>query len=270
MLKTDQKQFHIPAASGEIGGYCILPGDPGRCESIARLLDEPFHLGMNREFNIWNGKLDGVPVTVCSTGIGGPSTAIAVEELAACGAHTLIRVGTCGGIALSVQSGDLVIASGAVRQDGTSHEYAPPQFPAVPTPQVLFALMQAAKEEHSRFHTGVVQSKDSFYGQHSPARMPVAADLTEKWEAWRRLGVLASEMEASTLFVVGAALGLRTGAVFHVIWNQERATAGLDTDAEESHDTSSAIRTSVRALRILISQDKRLKEAGRFFQSRVL
>ena len=254
MLKTDQLQYHLPIAPGDVGGWCILPGDPGRCEKIARYLENPVHLGQNREYDIWNGTLGGETVTVCSTGIGGPSTAIAVEELVACGAHTMIRIGTCGGIALPVECGHLVVASGAVRQDGTSHEYAPAEFPAVPSAPVLFALMQAAQDSGIPYHTGVVQSKDSFYGQHSPTRMPTATALLEKWEAWKRLGVLASEMEASTLFTVGASLGIQTGAVFHVVWNQERANAGLDTDAQESHDTDAAIRVAVAAIRRLIEK----------------
>ena len=250
MLKDHEKQFHIHVAEGEIGKYCILPGDPGRCEKIAAYFDEPYFVGQNREYNIWNGTLMGEPVTACSTGIGGPSTAIAEEELFAAGAKVLIRVGTCGGIDLSVQSGDVVIANGAVRQDGTSHEYAPPEFPAVPDARVMIALMQAADRLGYPSHTGVVQSKDSFYGQHSPVRMPTSSALLEKWEAWKRLGVLASEMEASTLFTVGATLGVATGAVFHVIWNQERANAGLDQ--KEDHDTDKAIRVAVEAVKILI------------------
>lgn len=255
MLTSERKPFHIPAERGKIGRYCILPGAPERVSQIAALLERPELVGSNREFTVWNGYLDGTQVSVCSTGIGGPSAAIAAEELADCGADTLIRIGTCGGIALPVQSGDIVIASGAVRQDGTSREYAPPEFPAVPDAQTLMALMHAAQAGDRRFHVGVVQSKDSFYGQHSPDRMPVAGELRAKWEAWRRLGVLASEMEASALFTVGAARGLRTGAVFHVIWNQERACAGLDTDAQESHDTSAAIRVAVEAIRILSRTD---------------
>jgi uridine phosphorylase len=144
MLDNKKKQYHINVAEGEIGKYCILPGDPGRCEKIAAFFHEPYHVSTNREYNIWNGKLCGETVTVCSTGIGGPSTAIAVEELAACGATTFIRVGTCGGISLDVRAGDVVIATGAVRQDGTSHEYAPPEFPAVTSANVLFALCEAA------------------------------------------------------------------------------------------------------------------------------
>ena len=222
MLDTQNKQYHINASKGEIGKYCLLPGDPARCEKIAAYLDEPYHLTQNREFNIWNGKLCGELVTVCSTGIGGPSTAIAVEELYACGAHTFIRIGTCGGIDLSVRPGDAVIASGAVRQDGTSREYAPIEFPAVSDTEVLVALIESAKELQYPYRAGVVQSKDSFYGQHSPLRMPTASELTEKWEAWKRLHVLASEMEASTLFTVSAALGTSAGAVFSTVWNQER------------------------------------------------
>ena len=256
MLKTNEKQYHIAVSKGEIGEYCILPGDPGRCEQIASYFDNPVHVGMNREYNIWNGYIDGELVSVCSTGIGGPSTAIAAEELCACGATTLIRIGTCGGISTKVCPGDVVIASGAVRQDGTSHEYAPPAFPAVPDADTLFALARAAKKLGYSNHVGVVQSKDSFYGQHSPARMPVASDLQEKWEAWKRLGVLASEMEASTLFTVGAALGIATGAAFCAVWNQERFLLGLDKQEDEVHDTARAIETVVEAIRILIEESK--------------
>ena len=254
MLDNKKKQYHINVAEGEIGKYCILPGDPGRCEKIAAFFDEPYHVSTNREYNIWNGKLCGETVTVCSTGIGGPSTAIAVEELAACGATTFIRVGTCGGISLDVRAGDVIIATGAVRQDGTSHEYAPPEFPAVTSANVLFALCEAAKDNGFSSRAGVVQSKDSFYGQHSPARMPVASALAAKWEAWKRLGVLASEMEASTLFTVAATLGVDAGAVFMCVWNQERYLAGLDGDDNEEHDTEKAIITAVDAIKKLIAQ----------------
>lgn len=255
MLDTKGKQYHIGVSAESVGRYCILPGDPGRCEKIASFLDNPVFVGMNREYNIWNGYIEGELVTVCSTGIGGPSTAIAVEELCACGAKTLIRVGTCGGISLDVKSGDVVIASGAVRQDGTSAEYAPLSFPAVSEANTLFALMQSARALGYENHVGVVQSKDSFYGQHSPSRMPTESELCEKWTAWKRLGVLASEMEASTLFVVGASLGVSTGAVFLSVWNQERFLAGLDNDTDETHDTERAIKTAVEAIRILVKNN---------------
>ncbi len=254
ILTSNEKPFHLPLEAGQVGRYCILPGAPERVEKIAALLDDPVFIGSNREFTAWNGRLEGETVTVCSTGIGGPSTAIAVEELADLGAKVMIRVGTCGGIALPVESGDAVIASGAVRQDGTSHEYAPAAYPAVPDARVLSALIEAAEDEGGRYHVGVVQSKDSFYGQHDPRRMPVADRLAEQWQAWRRLGVLASEMEASTLFVVGASRGLQTGAVFHVIWNQERAAEYGDT--RQTHDTGRAIGLAIEAIRNLIRRQK--------------
>lgn len=257
MLHTDQKQYHIGIYPSQAGKYCLLPGDPGRCELIAGFLDNPVFVSQNREYNIWNGTLLGETVTVCSTGIGGPSTAIAVEELAACGADTFIRVGTCGGISLDVRSGDIVIASGAVRQDGTSREYAPPEFPAVPDTEVLISLISSAKGSGHPYHTGVVQSKDSFYGQHSPHRMPTEGELCAKWEAWKRLGVLASEMEAAALFTVGATLGVRCGAVFMCVWNQERFSAGLDTDANETHDTTLAVKVAVDSVKRLIQSENK-------------
>ena len=248
------RQFHIQCEKGEVGGYCLLPGDPGRCEAIARHFDGAVHVRTNREYATWTGTLLGEPVSVVSTGIGGPSAAIAMEELANLGTHTFVRVGTCGGIDLSVQSGDVVVATGAVRMEGTSREYAPIEWPAVPDFHVTQALVRACESLGFSWHAGVVQCKDSFYGQHSPGRMPVSCELEQKWEAWKRLGVLASEMESAALFAVAAARRVRCGSVFHVIWNQEREAAGLDQ--QESHDTSAAIRAGVEALKILIRQDR--------------
>ena len=247
------KQFHIACAQGDIGRYCILPGDPGRVPAIAALFDDAKQIAYNREFNVWTGTLLGEKVTACSTGIGGPSASIAMEELHKCGADTFIRTGTCGGIDLNVQSGDVVVATGAIRYEHTSREYAPIEWPAVPNFAVTCALVQACRTLGYPWHAGVVQCKDSFYGQHSPGRMPVSYELKQKWEAWKRLGVLASEMESAALFTAAAALGVRCGSAFHVIWNQEREQAGLDQ--EESHDTSSAIQVGVEAVRLLIAQD---------------
>ena len=195
-----QVQFHIHCGPGDVGKYCILPGDPGRCKSIAQYFDDPVHVVTNREYETWTGTLLGEKVSVVSTGIGGPSASIAMEELANLGVHTFIRVGTCGGIDLKVQSGDVVVATGAVRMEGTSREYAPIEFPAVSDFQAATALVQACRDLGKPWHAGVVQCKDSFYGQHSPGRMPVSYELEQKWEAWKRLGVLASEMESAALF----------------------------------------------------------------------
>ena len=253
-MQERQLQFHLHCAPGDVGGYCILPGDPGRCKAIAAHFDNAVHVQTNREYVTYTGTLLGEKVSVVSTGIGGPSASIAMEELVALGAHTFVRVGTCGGIKLDVQSGDVVVATGAVRMEGTSREYAPIEWPAVPDYQVLTALVQAAQKLNKPWKAGVVQCKDSFYGQHSPGRMPVSYELEQKWEAWKRLGVLASEMESAALFTVAAARGVRCGSVFHVIWNQEREAAGLDQ--KESHDTSAAIEVGVEALKLLIAQDK--------------
>ncbi len=253
-MTNRDKQFHIHCAEGEVGRYCLLPGDPGRCAAIAAHFDAPVHVSQNREFNVYTGTLLGEKVSVVSTGIGGASAAIAMEELVAIGADTFLRVGTCGGIRLDVQSGDTVIATGAVRQEGTSQEYAPLAFPAVPDYAVLSAMVDAAKQAGMPWHTGVVQSKDSFYGQHSPQRMPIASDLLAKWEAWKRLGVLASEMESAALFTVAAALGVRCGALFHVIWNQEREKAGLDQT--ETHAVDTAVQLGIDAIKLLIARDR--------------
>ncbi len=246
-------QFHIRCREGDVGRYVFLPGDPGRCESIAAHFDDPVHVGTNREFNIYTGTLLGQRVSVCSTGIGGPSAAIAMEELAAIGADTFIRIGTCGGIALDVLPGDVVVATGAIRYEHTSQEYAPPEFPAVPSFDVTAALKAAAEQLGYRTHTGVVQCKDSFYGQHSPERSPVYYELQQKWDSWRRLGVLASEMESAALFVVAAALGVRCGSCFHVIWNQEREKAGMEMPMTE--DTAGAVRVGIEAMKQIIRQD---------------
>ena len=256
-MQETEKQFHIHCGPGDIGRYCILPGDPGRCEAIASLFDEAVHIGMNREYNIYTGRLCGEKVTVCSTGIGGPSAAIAMEELHNLGADTFIRVGTCGGIAMDVLPGDVVIATGAVRFEHTSLEYAPPEFPAVPDFEITAALRAAGAALGYRTHTGVVQCKDSFYGQHAPERSPVAYELQQKWEAWKRLGVKASEMESAALFVVAAALGVRCGSCFHVVWNQEREAAGLDQKMSE--DTSASVRVAVEALKLQIQADRAAK-----------
>lgn len=252
MQKLD-KQFHIHCVEGDVGRYCLLPGDPGRCESIAKLFDNPVHVAQNREYNIYTGTLLGEKVSVCSTGIGGPSASIAMEELAAIGADTFIRVGTCGGIAMDVLPGDVVVATGAIRYEHTSLEYAPIEFPAVPDFDITAALKAASESLGYRTHTGVVQCKDSFYGQHSPEKSPVYYDLLQKWESWKRLGVKASEMESAALFVVAAALGVRCGSCFHAVWNQEREKAGLAMPMTE--DTTGAVKVGIEAMKRIIAAD---------------
>ena len=252
-MQETEKQFHIHCTEGDVGRYVFLPGDPGRCESIAAHFDNPVHVGMNREYNIYTGTLLGQKVSVCSTGIGGPSAAIAMEELTAIGAYTFIRIGTCGGIDLDVMPGDIVVATGAIRYEHTSMEYAPIEFPAVPSLDVAMALKSASEDLGYRTHTGVVQCKDSFYGQHAPERSPVYYELQQKWESWKRLGVKASEMESAALFVIASALGVRCGSCFHAIWNQEREKLGMSMPMTE--DTSGAVRVGIEAMKRIIAAD---------------
>lgn len=248
-------QYHIGLRKGDAGRYVILPGDPKRCAKIAEYFEDAVLMADSREFVTYTGYLEGVKVSVTSTGIGGPSASIAMEELVRCGADTFIRVGTCGGIDTAVKSGDIVIATGAVRMEGTSREYAPIEFPAVADLAVTNALVEAAESIGTPFHTGIVQCKDSFYGQHEPEVMPVGYELQSKWEAWRRLGCKASEMESAALFVVASHLGVRCGSDFLVVANQEREKAGLENPVV--HDTDKAVAVGVEALKRLIRRENR-------------
>ncbi len=251
--KDKDRQYHIQVALGEVGEYVILPGDPKRCALIAKYFEDPVLVADNREYVTITGTLGGKKVSVTSTGIGGPSAAIAMEELVRCGAKTFIRVGTCGGMQENVISGDLIISSAAIRMDGTSREYAPIEFPAAADFEVTDALRKAAKELKFSYHVGVTQSKDSFYGQHNPEAMPVYYELQNKWDAWLRLGCLASEMESATLFIVGAFHRVRVGSVCLVMANQERAKKNLINPI--IRDTDSAIHTAIRAIQILMEQE---------------
>lgn len=248
------RQYHIQVANGEVGRYVIMPGDPKRCVKIAQYFEDPVLIADNREYVTYTGTLDGVKVSVTSTGIGGPSAAIAMEELVRCGADTFVRIGTCGGMQPEVKSGDVVIATGAVRMEGTSREFAPIEFPAVADLSVTNALREAAEKKGYAFHTGVVQCKDSFYGQHEPETKPVSYELINKWEAWKRLGCLASEMESAALFVVAAYLHVRAGSCFLVVANQEREKLGLENPVV--HDTDTAIQVAVEAIRRMIREER--------------
>ena len=246
------EQYHIGLKSGDVGEYVILPGDPKRCKKIAEYFDDAKLVGDKREFVTYTGFLDGVKVSVTSTGIGGASASIALEELVNIGAKKFIRVGTCGGMDLDVKGGDIVIATGAIRMEGTSKEYAPIEFPAVANLDITNALVKSAKNLNYTYHTGIVQCKDSFYGQHNPEKMPVSYELQNKWEAWKRLGCLASEMESAALFIVGSYLKVKVGSVFLVVANQEREAKGLENPIV--HDTDKAIKAAIEAIKILIKE----------------
>lgn len=248
-------QYHLNIQKGDVGRYVILPGDPKRVPLIAAYLDDARLVADNREYVTYTGYLDGEKVSVTSTGIGGPSASIAMEELVKCGADTFLRMGTCGGIDLPVMGGDAVIATGSVRMEGTSREYAPIEFPAVADFEIITACKETAENMKLTHHVGIVQSKDSFYGQHDPQIMPVSYELLAKWEAWKRLGVLASEMESAALFTVASYLRVRCGAVFFVVGNQEREALGMDNP--KLHDTTKVIELAVESIRTLIQKDRK-------------
>ncbi|SJZ96022.1 uridine phosphorylase [Anaerorhabdus furcosa] len=249
------KQYHIGVAKGEVGRYVLLPGDPKRCEKIAKYFDNPVLVADSREYVTYTGELNGVKVSVTSTGIGGPSASIAMEELVACGADTFIRVGTCGGMDIDVKGSDVVVAQAAVRFEGTSKEYAPIEYPAVADLQITNALVQAAGKLGQTCHAGVVQCKDAFYGQHRPETLPNSVELLRKWDAWCKLGCKASEMESAALFIVASYLRVRCGSCFLVVANQEREKQGLENP--QCHDTEIAIKVAIEALRDIIEQDKK-------------
>lgn len=251
---SPDREFHLKIVPSDVGGYVFLPGDPGRCEMIAANFDDAHFVAANREYTIYTGSLEGEPASVCSTGIGGPSAAIALEELVHCGVHTLIRIGTSGGMAKEVMGGDVVVASAAIRMEGTSREYAPIEYPAAADFAVVSALHQAAVANGLRVHVGVVQCKDNFYGQHSPDTMPVSYELKDKWDAYVKCGALCSEMESAALFIAGAVRGVRVGSILTVFANQTRRSLGLDDP--KCYDSSQAVKTAVDAMRMIIRQDK--------------
>jgi len=253
MLEEDLVH-HLHMKKGDVGRYVLLPGDPGRCESIADHFDDPQLVAYNREYKTYTGTLLGEKVSVTSTGIGCPSTAIAVEELIMLGADTFIRVGTSGGMQPYEKPGDLAIVTAAIRDEGTTLHYIPPEFPAVADIEVVTALRDAAITLNHSHHLGISQSKDSFYGQHQPERMPSANRLLDRWKAWKMGGAICSEMEASSIFILSSILRKRAGGIMLIVANQE---------LDEPHrtvvrDLTDLIETSIEAVRILIERDRQI------------
>jgi uridine phosphorylase len=257
-MDTPEVMYHIQMKKGDVGRYVLLPGDPGRCEKIAAHFDEPQLVANNREYKTYTGTLLGEKVSVTSTGIGCPSAAIAVEELSIIGADTFIRVGTSGGMQPHLVPGDLAIITGAIRDEGTSHQYMPAEFPAVADLDVVTALREAAGRLDVPHHLGVTHSKDSFFGQHQPERMPVKNHLLDRWEAWKAGGAICSEMEASAIFVISSILRKRAGGIMLIAANQESD----DPEVKRSHDLTDLLRTTVEAVRILIERDRQQQGGG--------
>ena len=251
---VDDRQHHIQLRPGDVGRYVFLPGDPGRCEVIAGYFESPRHVGQNREYNTWTGTVNGEAVSVTSTGIGGPSAAIAMEELVRVGADTFIRVGTSGSMQESVVPGDLAIVAAAIRDEGTGLHYLPVEFPAVADVDVTLALREGARRLGLRAHVGVGQSKDSFYGQHEPGRMPVADRLRQRWAAWMAGGAICSEMEAAALYIVAATLRVRAGGIMMVAGHPDQRPMTPEEDARCGLDP--LLRAAIEGVKVLIDTDQ--------------
>lgn len=247
-------QHHVALRRGDVGRYVLLPGDPGRCARIASRFEGPRLVAKNREYETWTGALGGVPVSVTSTGIGCPSAAIAVEELVRCGADTFIRVGTSGGMQPGMVTGELAIVTGAIRDEGTSSHYLPIEFPAVADLDVVLALREAARRTGALAREGVSQSKDSFYSEVEPDRMPLAPALHEAWNAYIGGGAISSEMEAAAIFVVASILRVRAGGLMVCVGNPEMTEAEVAASME-GFTLDPLIDTAVEALRVLIERD---------------
>jgi uridine phosphorylase len=255
MKKEETVQYHIKLKQGDVGRYVLLPGDPGRCERIAAFFDDSQFVAQNREFTTYTGTLLGEKVSVVSTGIGCPSTAIAVEELIKIGADTFIRVGTSGGIQPDTKTGDVAIVTGAIRDEGTTPQYLPIEFPAVADIDVVLALREAAKKLELPYHLGITQSKDSFFGEVEADRMPVADQLHERWKAWVEGGAICSEMESAAIFILASIHRKRAGGVMLMV-GAGKGLPETEADKELFHGDR-AIRTAIEGVKILIERDRR-------------
>ncbi len=249
-----QKMMHVGFCAGDVGRYVFLPGSPERSEKISKYFDNPREVARNREFLTFSGTLDGVSVSVTSTGIGGPSTAIAVEALHQCGADTMIRVGTSASVSMKVEKGDVVIPNGAVRMEGVGNHYLPLEFPAVPDFELLKALEASAIQLGYRYNIGVSITKASFYTQNHPETKPVGYELINKWHAYEMGGATSTCMECAPLFIVGASLGIRTAAVLVSATNYKNySNDQKNYPADLEHR---AIETAMEAMRVIIRRDQ--------------
>ena len=258
MRNEEGLAFHLHIKEGDVGRYVLLPGDPARCEKIAKYFDSPHFVAQNREYVVWTGTLLGEKVSVVSTGIGCPSTAIAVEELSEVGADTFIRVGSSGSMQPYVHAGDVAVVTGAIRDEGTTSQYLPMEFPAVADVDVVCALRDAAEKLGLRHILGVGHSKDSFYAEVERNRMPMAGRLTERWNSFVAGGAVCSEMESAAIFILSAIYRKRAGACMLVI-NESELAEIADSNSDKhlnEFDADAVIRVGVEGIKLLIERDR--------------
>lgn len=260
MRNEDGLVFHLHIKEGDVGRYVLLPGDPGRCEKIAAFFDDAHFIAQNREYVTWTGTLLGEKVSVVSTGIGCPSTAIAIEELVDVGADTFIRVGSSGAIQPTAHMGDIAIITGAIRDEGTTSHYLPIEFPAVAHVDIVQVLRDAARDLGVPHHVGISQSKDSFYGEVERTRMPMAKHLEERWNAWVAGGAICSEMESAVILILASIYRKRAGGAMLIINNADLAEqSNVDADKHMAEfDADQVIRVAVKGLKKLIVLDKKI------------
>jgi uridine phosphorylase len=251
-----EKKYHVGLAKGEVGDYVLVPGDPGRTPMIAKYLDDAREVAFSREYRTFTGTVGGVPVSTMSTGMGGPSVAIGVEELGELGVHTFLRVGTCGAAQPEIKMGDLVIALGAVRSEGTPNGYVPLEYPAVASLDVVEALVEAARASGARYHVGIIRSVDALYSDLVPDSMP-RPHLRDELEMWSRAGVLSNDMETSTLFVVARLRKFRAGTINLCV---DELGAGEIHHLDPGY-MDRMLRVAVDAVRLLIEKDKRASQS---------
>ena len=266
------QQYHLKISPGDVAPYVLLPGDPKRVEVVASHWDEAHKVADNREYITYTGVYKGVPISCTSTGIGCPSTSIAMEELAKVGATTFIRIGTCGAYQDYIQNGDIAIFDSAARYDGASHLYAPPEFPAVANHEVIQACIQASELLGNRYHVGTTRTADTFYALKSVPGYSFNNYWHSSWENYiedlQRMNIIAGEMEASIIFVLARLWGLRAGGVAVVLQNafksQEKTKdEGLyNPEKFMDHSKSNIERLSImgsEAIRLLYEQDQKKK-----------
>ncbi len=248
-------QYHINMKKGDVGRYVLLPGDPGRVPKIAGFFDSAQEVTFNREYRTYTGLVDGIKISCTSTGIGCPSTAIAVEELIKLGADTFIRIGTAGSLQKEVGLGDVCVTTASVREEGTTRQYVPLSYPAVADLDVTLALRNACRKLGLKHHCGIGHCKDAFYIEGEET-LPIAQENKMKWDAWYKSNVLTTSMEAAALFVVSSIRRVRAGEILAIIgltYDDAPIVAKVGIDE--------AIKAAIEAVRMLAKQDGEAKPA---------
>lgn len=248
-----KRMMHVGICAGDIGGYVLLPGSPERAEALSHFLSDVREVAWFREYRTFTGFLEGQRVSITSTGIGGPSMAIAVEELHECGAHTVIRVGTCTSVSASVHTCDVVLPNGAVRMEGVSDHYSHPEYPAIPDMDVLAALEEAAAAQGRSYHVGVDITKACFSTQYDAEYRPWGQELKARWAAYEAGGALCADMGCAPMFIAASAQDVRSGAVLAVTCERgQRPIYQCDVPPECE---KISCETAVEGLRRLIRED---------------